>query len=542
MTGSHPHPKLGNFCINRHPVAYQGREFDNLAVGFRCSVLIERLDIRKNAVLEQVRSARFKGFGNMFGHHPAGNAGMFCQPGAHFVEALDNLIDLFAGGGFVKSKYDGVPDAHPGNYSIRFRSQAEPANCVTSYRWCATMKVMNAVDMLLVIVASSAVAVGTHIGLLRQIGLSAGLLVGCFVAALVQMLLGPFVVKAVGGQSDHFVFWMMLVAALLLVGLFTDFGITFGRMMYKRWHILKDRRGQLISRGGGALLAGLVTLTGLWLLSVMFLRSPVQAIANNVGHSAILSSLSRSLPAAPALFSRASNIFNPHAEPVVFFGNEPAIGMQIPGAKFDAATLAVIAKSRDSAVQVTGQGCGGTIGGSGFVVADNLVMTNAHVVAGLKASQISIWDSKGTHQAIPIYFDPRLDIAILRSAGLAGMPIPIETNDKVQTGLGAALGYSTGSLVMNPVTITGRQSATGYDIYDQNVITREIYAFRGSIESGDSGGPLLNAEGRVVGVVFSKSSDHAGVGYALAASEITKGLVGALSGAQSVDTGRCGSH
>ncbi len=413
---------------------------------------------------------------------------------------------------------------------------------MTSAVWCATIKGMNAVDILIVIVASSAVAVGMHIGLLRQIGLSMGILVGCFVAALVQTLLGPYVVKAVGSDHEHFVYWLMLLAACLIVGLVTDFGITFGQLLYKRWRILKDRRGQWISKGAGSLLAGITALAALWLLSVMFVRSPVQAISTTVGHSTILHSLGKMLPAAPALFARASNLLDPHATPIVFFDNEPAIGRQIPTAPATSDAWTAITAYRDSAVKISGRGCSGTVTGSGFVVADNLVITNAHVIAGLTAPQISIVDTKGIHQAVPIYFDSLLDIAILRSAGLAGGPIPIETNGKRQTGTGALLGYATGNLTINAVTLTGKQSATGYDIYDRTVVTRDIYAFRGHIAKGDSGSPLLNASGKVVGVVFAKSSKQIDTGYALATNEITKGLVSALSGAHSVNTGHCGTN
>ena len=400
---------------------------------------------------------------------------------------------------------------------------------------------MNAVDILIVIVASSAVAVGMHIGLMRQIGLSAGILMGCFVAALLQTLLGPLVVKAVGSEHEHFVFWLMLVATFLVVGLVTDFGLTFGQLLHKRWRLPKDRRMQWGYKITATLVAGIVALTGLWLLSVMFVRSPVQAIANSVGHSTILRSLSKRLPAAPTFFARASNLLNPHASPVVFFDSEPIIGKEIPGAQITPGARKAITERQKSVVRIAGRGCSGTVNGSGFVVADNLVMTNAHVVAGLAGPQISIIDNRGAHQALPIYFDPILDIAILRSAGLAGGPIPVEADGKSQTGVGATIGFATGNVAVNAVTITGRQSATGYDIYDRNVVTRDVYAFRGNIAKGDSGGPLLNANGQVVGIVFAKSPSHPDVGYALATNEITKGLVGALANDQPVGTGQCGA-
>lgn len=398
---------------------------------------------------------------------------------------------------------------------------------------------MNVVDIVIIIVASSAIAVGMRIGLLRQLGLSAGIFLGCFVAALVQTILGPYVVKAVG-DDEHIVFWLMLVAAILIVGLFTDMGIAFGRWLWGRWKILQDRRGQWITKWGGSFVAGVVALLALWLLSVLFLRSPIQAISNNVGHSAIFNSLSKLLPAAPLLFSRASNLLNPHAEPVVFFAREPKIGAQLPGVLLDETAHATIITRAASTVEVVGRGCGGVVHGSGFVVADNLVMTTAHGLAGV--TQIEMIDGKGAHNSTPVYFDPLLDFAVLRTSGLVGSPIPVETSDEAQVGAGATLTRITGGSAVHAVTMTGRQSATGYDIYDQNVVTRDIYAFRGSIQKGDSGGPLVNTHGRVVGLVLSKSKKHPNVGYALAINEAILGLVGALASAQPVSTGQCGTH
>lgn len=401
---------------------------------------------------------------------------------------------------------------------------------------------MNAIDVVVILVVSSVVAVGVRVGLFRQVGLAMGMLTGCFVAALAQTLLAPFVTNSVGSaNSTHIVYWLLVVAAVLFVCLISDVGWAAGGWLQRQPHLrrLLRRPAEIwLGKAAAAVLGSLVAFMSLWLLSTMFTANPNPTITRLVGHSVILSSFTKKLPAAPALFAQASHLLNPHAEPTVFFGSEPP---------FDAAgspkgvspqfTKAV----EPSVVKIVGTGCGGVTIGTGFVAAENLVLTNAHVVAGLPNTKIAVYDSNGSHQAVLVRFNPALDIAVLRVTGLIGKPIPIDVGPDWHGGDGATFGYASGSLRTHAATIVSRQSATGYDIYDDGLVTRDVYIVQGDIEKGDSGSPLLNKDGHVIGLVFAKSSRDKNIGYALSAVEMSQDLVGALSVTGGVSAGRCGA-
>lgn len=395
-------------------------------------------------------------------------------------------------------------------------------------------------DVIIILLVLAAVAAGIRIGLIRQIGLSIGMLVGCLVAALFQGIAGPAVLRSVGSETEHVVFWFMLAASVLFVGLFADFGWSLGQRLDKRFRTFR-RREKLLNQCAGGLLASASMLVVAWLLASLFVRSPSPIIASQVNRSVLLTVLWEKMPAVPSLFARAGKLLNPHGSPVAFFSQEPLIGDQVPSTK----QIATIKKAAEpiqmAAVQISGRGCGGTSTGSGFVVADNLVITNAHIVAGIQAPDILALDMNGYHQAWPVYFDPRLDIAILRTTNLAGAPMPVELSAVTQGSAGATLGFATGSLAINPVTILGKQSATGYDIYDDQLVAREVYAFRGSIERGDSGAALMSQSGKVIGLVFAKSSKRDQTGFALATSGLSSAIITALSASQEAETGQCGT-
>lgn len=148
-------------------------------------------------------------------------------------------------------------------------------------------------------------------------------------------------------------------------------------------------------------------------------------------------------------------------------------------------------------------------------------MTNADVVAG--ATHIVVRDTVGDHAAVPILFDPEYDLAVLRVHGLADPSLAIDPNF-VGRGAGAAvLGYpGGGEFNAQPAGVLDRLDATGDDIYNQKETTRQIYELQALVRPGNSGGPLVEPDGLVIGVVFSRSASDNGIGYALASPGVLK--------------------
>jgi S1-C subfamily serine protease len=191
-----------------------------------------------------------------------------------------------------------------------------------------------------------------------------------------------------------------------------------------------------------------------------------------------------------------------------------------------------------STVEVDSDACNYTLAGSGFVVQDDYVVTNAHVIAG--ADEIAVLPQNGRHEAVPVYFDPSLDIAVLYVPGLDAPPLAFAQDDPKRGDTGAALGHPGGGpLVVLPAAVTDEYRATGRDLYGTSTVTRSIVELRAQVERGDSGGPFVLQDGTVGGVVFAQSRSDPSVGYALAPSEVRAAIEPALGSTDAVDTGAC---
>jgi S1-C subfamily serine protease len=89
------------------------------------------------------------------------------------------------------------------------------------------------------------------------------------------------------------------------------------------------------------------------------------------------------------------------------------------------------------------------------------------------------------------------------------------------------------------VRVRGAERARGPDIYQDANVTREIYALRGQVEPGNSGGPLLDRDGQVAGVVFGKAVNDASTGYALTAAQVDAAATAGRAATAAVSTRGC---
>jgi S1-C subfamily serine protease len=243
------------------------------------------------------------------------------------------------------------------------------------------------------------------------------------------------------------------------------------------------------------------------------------------------------MPPAPTVIAGITELIDPNGFPQVFTGREPApqtttVSPSLTG--FDAA----ITKTKASVVKIEGQGCGGIVDGSGFVVGDNLVATNAHVVAGIHRPYVT--DANGTHLSRAIWFDPDLDFAILRTNNLAGESLRFDTDIQPTGARAMAMGYpGGGNLDIEAAVVLDRFTAVGRNIYGQGSTARDVYELDARIIPGNSGGPVVTAEGRVIGVVFAQSTTYEHVGYALTAKKVVSEIDSALQRNQIVSTSSC---
>ncbi len=201
-----------------------------------------------------------------------------------------------------------------------------------------------------------------------------------------------------------------------------------------------------------------------------------------------------------------------------------------------------IAMAAPSTVKIKGSGCGVTTAGSGVVVATHLVLTAAHVLAGTTDSLVI--DAAGGQPAIPVVVDPLSDLAVLYVAALNDQPLQINDHPAKRGTVGVVLGYPhAGSLDASPAVVLDNYRAEGHDIYGHERVVRQIIEVRAQILPGSSGGPLVDANGTLVGMVFGQAQNQSDVGYALTPAAIREvvenGLGLTRDGVTAVATGAC---
>ena len=188
---------------------------------------------------------------------------------------------------------------------------------------------------------------------------------------------------------------------------------------------------------------------------------------------------------------------------------------------------------------ITGVACGRILEGSGFVVAPGYVVTNAHVVAGVRRPTVEHRDG-GERAAVVVRFDPDLDLALLRVEGDLPEPLTLASSEADRGAVGAAVGYPGGGPLRSVGAAIRRAiDAVGRDIYDAGRVERTVYELQTSVRPGNSGGPLMLDSGLVAGVIFAASSTDDGIGYAIASTDVLPWVEVALGQTVAVSTLTC---
>jgi S1-C subfamily serine protease len=388
---------------------------------------------------------------------------------------------------------------------------------------------MDYLDLIIIVLLLMGVVRGLRVGLFQQslalVGFFGGLVLG---ALLVQHL--------VNANSS--------LTLRSLVGLLVPLGM--GTLLASLGEVVGLRLRGLARRYSlgtfdqilGSVFELMSVLASVWLLSSLVGRLPVNFIQQQVQDSRIVQLLNEHLPPAPPLIARIEQLVDPNGFPKVFIGQEPSPPLDNPASP--AEVQEAVANAGTSVVKIQGYGCGGIVSGSGFVVAPGLVATNAHVVAGVH--DITISDARGSHGATPVWFDPNLDFAVLRTSGLAGAPLAIDSSDAARGTTGAILGFPGGGpFDAEPATVLDETEAIGRNIYDESTTLRTIYDLQSNVEPGNSGGPLVLPDGTVLGVVFAKAVSEPGIGYALTAKQIVPEIHQAEGSTEPVSVGSCAS-
>jgi S1-C subfamily serine protease len=219
------------------------------------------------------------------------------------------------------------------------------------------------------------------------------------------------------------------------------------------------------------------------------------------------------------------------------FGRTPIVNVDAPDAAL--ANDPVVAATRPSVLKIRGvaTSCQKVLEGSGFVVAPNRVMSNAHVVAG--AESVTVESDGKTYDATVVSYDPSADISILDVPDLPATPLQFDMQE-APTGTDAVvMGYpGGGEFTATPGRIREIIQLNGPDIYHTTTVTREVYTIRGTVRQGNSGGPLIDKDGKVLGVVFGAAVDDGDTGFVLTSNEVAKQMA-RVGNTQQVSTDTC---
>ncbi|WGL52793.1 MarP family serine protease [Nocardioides sp. BP30] len=391
---------------------------------------------------------------------------------------------------------------------------------------------MNALDWLLIVVLLAYALSGYWQGFVTGAFATAGLLLG----GLIGVWLAP---KALGNADPSV--WVSL-GALFIVILAASIGQ--GLFQYAGARVrdkITWRPVRVVDALGGALLSAAAVLLVAWALGVAVTGTRIDGLTNLVRSSAVLSRVNGVLPQQASKSLQTFNnvvgtsFFPRYLEP---FAPERIVKVG-PGPTKLRADPDVV-KAGASVLKVRGaSSCGRGVEGSGFLIAPGYLMTNAHVVAGVAHPTVLVGGT--AEDATVVSYNPSLDIAVLRFD--SGDLPALSFDDGLQAKAGVAiLGYpQDGPFDLEAGRVRAEQRLRSPNIYGSGTVIREVYSLRGLIRPGNSGGPIVDADGKVAGVVFAASVSDPDTGYALTASQVKSTATASVGLTDPVSTGGCAS-
>jgi S1-C subfamily serine protease len=386
-------------------------------------------------------------------------------------------------------------------------------------------------DVVIIVLLVAFAFSGLHRGLTGVALSLAGLLAGLFLGAVIAPPLARAITQDRTTQP-LFAIGIFVGVALLIEGIGTAIGFRI-RQRTERILILGKADAAV-----GAVLAIVAGLAATWYLGLMFSQSAWVTLDNQISNSAVVRSLDRFMPRPPGFLATIGNLFKPGD-----FPNPFSTILSIPTSPVVIPPLVNTPGIREAAAvttKVIAAGCGGGAeAGSAWPLAPGYFVTNAHVVAGSSTVEVDAAGG-GRHVARVVLFDPNTDLAVLYTPGFALRPLLLLNSVPARGTDGAVIGYPGGDAEqVVPAAVSGVESARGYNIYGDTLVTREIEVLAAQVIPGNSGGPIVNDSGQIIGVVFAASTNIPNVGYALTIPQVYPDLQAGRHRTTSVSTQAC---
>ena len=358
--------------------------------------------------------------------------------------------------------------------------------------------------------------------------------IGVVLGAIAGVMLAPHVVSHIGSPRGKLFTALLLILALVVVGEVA--GVVLGRAVRGS---IRSGPVRVVDSLIGVGLQLLVVLVAAWLLGSPLTTSNQTSLASAARGSKVIAEVDKYAPEwLRAVPKRMSALLSTSGLPDVLEPlRDPAPAVDAPDATL--ADSLVVAKSRPSVVKIRGVApmCQKVLEGTGFVIAPNRVMSNAHVVAG--SDSVTVEAEGKTYDATVVSYDPDADISILDVPTLPQQPL-VFAEEPAKTGTDAVvLGFpGGGDFVATPARVREIIELSGPDIYKSKTVNREVYTIRGIVRQGNSGGPMINRAGQVIGVVFGAGVDDDDTGFVMTTDEVARQLA-KIGNSAKVPTGAC---
>ncbi|MCU1648250.1 MAG: Serine protease [Nocardia sp.] len=387
-------------------------------------------------------------------------------------------------------------------------------------------------DLGIVILALLAATSGWRQGAVA----SALAFLGVVLGAVAGILIAPHILIHLSEGRSRVIVGVLLIVVLVIIGEVA--GMVLGRAARGG---MRDPFTRSLDSVVGAGLQMAAVLATAWLLALPLANSSQPGIAAAVKNSQVLVNVDR---VAPEWLRRVpnefSNLLNTSGLPDVIgpFGRVPIAAVEPPDPSV--LQLPVAQSLQGSVLRVRGiaPSCQRQLEGSGFVVAPERIMTNAHVVAG--TASVSVDTARGPLTASVVLFDPSKDVAILAVPGLTAPVIPLAPKAANSGESAIVLGYPGGGrYTASAARVRETLDLKGPNIYRDNNVQREVYTVRGKVQPGNSGGPLVDTDGNILGVVFGAAVTDDDTGYVLTLDEVRPEVEQAAGVSAPVGTSSC---
>jgi S1-C subfamily serine protease len=375
---------------------------------------------------------------------------------------------------------------------------------------------------------------GLAVALLSFVGVLGGAIVGVRVAPLIAQYV----------QTPAARVMVSIGVVVILVALGETTGVFFGRRIRDR---ITGRGSLAVDSALGAVVQAITVILAAWLVALPLSTASFPPLAAGIKGSKVLAAVDDSIgsvfPSARQLPSELRALLDSSGFPDVLtpFSQTPVTSVAPP----DPALLAEpsVRRAEDSVVKIRGKAtsCSRALEGTGFVIAPNRVVTNAHVVAGTVEVSVEVPGSSRHRSARVVVYNPEIDVAVLAVPDLDDVtPLRFASRAAGTSDDAVVLGYPLdGPFKATPARVRDQIDLRGLDIYNSQTVVRDVYTIRAVVRSGNSGGPLLAPDGSVYGIVFGAAQDDPNTGFVLTAQQVEPIISEASSLTSSVSTGSC---